>query len=282
MAKDKDRALNPAAAARKAEKAKAIKKSKAEQQTRRQEKLARQNPETLQRRLDELKAIETSGGKLTSHEKSVLEGLERDVKAVRKARETLGDKAPALRRGYDHDDRRGGGGVLGKRGRDGERKFIDGDNTEESDVDEDVARIPMPRDTPPPIPKEVLDKWHNKRRERLAARDAANNTGQGSSANSIPLGSERRGAPYVQQEKSPKPVVEAKTVYEAKPEIRDFRKEAVAFVPAAVRMKLDKSKGKGGLIEPEEADALEREGYMGGVSKGPREVTMEEVEDEND
>jgi hypothetical protein len=27
--------------------------------------------------------------------------------------------------------------------------------------------IPMPRDMPPPIPKEVLAKWYQKRRERM-------------------------------------------------------------------------------------------------------------------
>ena len=41
----------------------------------------------------------------------------------------------------------------------------------------------------------------------------------------------------------PKPVTEAKTVYEAAPEIRDLRKEAVsAFVPTAVRMKMQKAR----------------------------------------
>ena len=58
-----------------------------------------------------------------------------------------------------------------------------------------------------------------------------------------------------------------------------------------VRKKLEKGKGAGGLLEPEEADRLEREGYLGmkeaggkndkdgnGVRKG---VEMEEVEDED-
>lgn len=73
--------------------------------------------------------------------------------------------------------------------------------------------------------------------------------------------------------------------------IRDLRKEAVsAFVPTAVRMKMDKGQGQGGLIEPEEADRLEKEGYLkktdGGQAQSAdapsRKVTMEEVEEEED
>lgn len=84
-------------------------------------------------------------------------------------------------------------------------------------------------------------------------------------------------------------------MYEAKPMVRDLRKEAAAFVPTVVRQKLDKSQGKGGLMEPEEADRLEQEGYLktaaqaantqpAGIevdsTSAPRQVTMEEVEDD--
>lgn len=139
---------------------------------------------------------------------------------------------------------------------------------------DDVKSIPMPRDTPPPIPKEILDKWYAKRR---AARNA----------NDTPLGG---------QDKQPPPTapVESKTVYESKPIVRDLRKEAVsAFVPTAVRMKMEKSKGHGGLMEPEEADRLEKEGYLKTTpaqndaselttTTGPQKVSMEEVEDDQD
>jgi len=74
-------------------------------------------------------------------------------------------------------------------------------------------------------------------------------------------------------------------------EKRRNRKEAVAFVPAAVRVKLEKGRGVGGLVEPEEADRLEKEGYMGirrnvddgedGLRQGSRAVVMEEVDDED-
>ncbi|KAL3422354.1 Protein saf1 [Phlyctema vagabunda] len=284
----KEKSINPAQAQRKADKAKAVKKGKAEAQSRRNEKLARRNPERLQKQLDDLKAIETSGGKLTSHEKSLLEGLEKDVKAVRKAREALGDSAPKFGRGGFSGERGGrGGGVLGKRRRDNE-------SSDESDVPEDVRNIPMPRDTPPPIPKEVLDKWYQKRRERHGQTAA----GRGTNANNTPLGQSDRMPQRDENttaSKTPAPVVEAKTVYEAKPIVRDLRKEAVsAFMPAAVRLKMEKSKGTGGLVEPEEADALEKAGYMAagpplqsGKSeeqmKDPlsRSAMVEEVEDED-
>ncbi|OBT68455.1 hypothetical protein VE03_02946 [Pseudogymnoascus sp. 23342-1-I1] len=295
----KEKSINPAQAQRKAEKAKAVKKGKAEAQTRRTEKLARRNPERLQTQLTSLLAVEDSGGKLTAHEARLKEELEKDLKAVRKARETLGDKAPVL--GRRRDDGEGGrdggrdggrgGGVLGKRRRDGGR----GEESE-SDVPEEVAGVPMPRDTPPPIPKEVLDKWYQARRDRWAANNpqAAQDRGrggEGSSANAMPLGANAREVGTGgREERRPKaPPVEAKTVYEAKPAIRDLRREAVsAFVPAAVRMKMEKAGGRGGLVEEAEAEALERGGYWkgGGGGKGDgkeesKRVTLEEVEDED-
>jgi hypothetical protein len=162
---------------------------------------------------------------------------------------------------------------LGKRRRDG-----DDASSDDSDVPDDVKRIPMPRDTPPPIPKEMLDEWYAKRRAKRNA--------------DRPQEAQRRQEP----EKPAAPVVEAKTVYEAKPIVRDLQKEAVsAFMPAAVRTKIEKGKGQGGLLEPEEADQLEREGYLraaGGTglqpqqtqpdqASGARTVTMEEVADED-
>lgn len=194
-----------------------------------------------------------------------------------------------------------GGGVLGKRRRD------DGDSSEESDVPEEVKKIPMPRDTPPPIPKEFLDRWYQRRRERIADRypnsAAAVASGggagrAGTSANNVPLGANERkfggGGSGEGQGVPPRVVEEAKTTYEAKPVIRDLRKEATSFVPAAVRMKLEKVKGLGGLVEPEEADVLERAGYLGkkaSIDSGKRGehsavltsrgVQMEEVHDED-
>lgn len=223
--------------------------------------MARKNPNQIQKQIDDLKAITDGGGKLSRHEEQVFEGLQKELKAVTKAREALGDKAPSFGRGGFRSD----SNVLGKR----PRGSLD-ESSGDEDVPEDVRRIPMPRDTPPPIPKEVLDEWYSKRRARRAAEQAAKN----------PEGEKKKEAP----------VVEAKTVYEAKPVVRNLQKEAVtAFIPAAVQMKLNKGSGQGGLIEPEEADRLEQEGYMKSTnaaqasdSNPSRKVTIEDAEDDDD
>lgn len=248
MAKDKERAINPAAAQRKQDKQKSLKKGKAEQLARRNEKLARRNPDRIQRQINDLKSMEESGQQLRPRDKEVLEALERDLRAVLKAREALGDMAPKFGQGGrdgPHGPRREGGDhVLGKRRRDntfGRHQ----DANEESETDEEVRRIPMPRDTPPPIPRE-----HQRNRGPPHTEE-----------------SERRGLHALP---SKPPGVEAKTVYEAKPEIRDLRKEAVSkFVPAVVRMKQDAIKGTGKLLEPEEMDKLEKAGYTAGPA-GPK------------
>lgn len=244
MPKDKERTFNPAMAQRKAEKQRALKKSKAEALARRNEKLARRNPERIQRQINDIKAIEESGQQLRPREKQILEALERDLRAVQKAREALGDKAPKFeaRGGHGHRER-GGDGVLGKRRRhdDHHGHFRHDDSDSGSETDGSVRRIPMPRDTPPPIPREYL-----RRRRDATAQDAA----------------ERRG-PHPLPSKPP--VIEAKTVYEAAPDIRNLRQEAVSkFVPAAVRVKQHAVKGLGKLLEPEEMDRLEKAGYLPG------------------
>ncbi|CAN8100291.1 unnamed protein product [Discula destructiva] len=277
----KEKKYNPVQAQRKADKAKEIKKGKADVAAKRNERLAKRNPEQIQTQIDGFKSITSGGGKLSQHEQQVLEGLEKELKAVQKAREALGDAAPQFTsRGPPRDGSRNDrGGLLGKRRRDLDDTA---DSSSDSDVPEDVKSIPMPRDTPPPIPKEVLDKWWAKRRAKRAA-----------NANDMPLGRDRGigGEGREASTPAPVPVVEAKTVYEAKPVVRDLRKEAAAFVPTVVRTKLDKIQGKGGLIEPEEADKLEQEGYLKAagapstemdIDSGPaqRHVTLEEVEDE--
>jgi hypothetical protein len=259
MAKDKERSVNPAQQQRKLEKAKALKKGKAEVQARRNEKLARRNPERLQRQVDDLKALEESG-QIKPREKQLLEQLQKDVNAIRKAREVLGDKAPQFGSAQTTSTKPprpqgsyGGrdGSVLGKHGRDGERKQAWHDNgyqSSGSETDDSVRRIPMPKDTPPPIPQQ-----------------ARRNQGRhGTGANMEPLGGGRspHGLP-------PKPAFapQAKTTYESAPQLRDLKKEAVArFVPSVVRKKLEVVKGSGGLVEPEELDRLEKAGYVHGVS----------------
>ena len=227
MAKEKN--FNPVQAAKKAEKQKQLKKQKAQVQTQRTEKLARRNPVRIQRDIDALKEAEQNGS-IRPHERQRLTELEKDLAAVNKARTALGDKAPQFKpeRGDGSGDRggRGGrsgrGGVLGKRARGGEWKSRDGEDS--SDTDADVRHIPMPRDTPPPIPQKYGQDAH--------AED---------------------GPPEAK-----KPTL----VYEAAPQVRDLRKEATRFMPTAVAQKMKLAKGEGRLLDPEEFDKLQQEGYM--------------------
>ncbi|KAH7361178.1 WW domain binding protein 11-domain-containing protein, partial [Pyrenochaeta sp. MPI-SDFR-AT-0127] len=153
----KEKNYNPVQEAKKAEKAKQIRKQKATLQTQRNEKLARRNPNRIQRDIDSLKELDQNGS-IRPHERQRLQELEKDLAAVNKARAALGDKAPVFKpeRRFDDENRgerggrgdfrggRGGrGGVLGKRTRDGQRKEEDS-----SDTDANVRDIPMPRDTP--------------------------------------------------------------------------------------------------------------------------------------
>lgn len=174
---------------------------------------------------------------------------------MKKAREVLGDKAPvfsgnrggreARGRGNDRGGR-GAYGGLGKRNR--EEQESSGGETDES-----VRRIPWPRDTPPPIPRQRRD----------------DRPEHSTNANSEPLGAERRlrdregvetEVPDTTLPAKPAP----KTTYESKPVVRDLRKEATAarFVPNAVKRKIDATKGVGAkLLEEEEMEKLEKEGY---------------------
>jgi hypothetical protein len=238
MAKEKN--YNPVQEAKKAEKQKQIRKQKANLQTQRNEKLARRNPNRIQRDIDSLKELDESGA-IRPHERQRLQELEKDLAAVNKARAALGDKAPVFKperqynndkedrgRGADQRDRRAG--ILGKRTRDGQRK-----DSDSSDTDDDVKRIPMPRDTPPPIPRRHLQ--------------------QHSQDNNL------------QDDAAPAEPKKPTIVYEAAPQVRDLRKEATKFMPASVAQKMKLAKGEGRLLEPEEFDRLREEGYMKDKSK---------------
>ncbi|PYH97646.1 hypothetical protein BO71DRAFT_395898 [Aspergillus ellipticus CBS 707.79] len=265
MPKDKECSLNPAAAQRKLDKQKSLKKGKADALARRNEKLARRNPERIQRQINDLKSFEESGQQLRPRDKQLLEALERDLRAVHKAREALGDKAPKF---ASFESRRGGGRhergdavVLGKRRRDGGgggggRRFGQESSESSDETDEEVRRIPMPRDTPPPIP-----------RPHRRGPDGDQAAGGGRGPHALP---------------ARPPVAETKTVYEAKPEIRNLRQEAInMFVPAAVRAKQDSIRGQGKLLEPEEMDRLEQAGYNAGPTEAATtEATGQPVDEE--
>ncbi|KAI4194530.1 MAG: hypothetical protein LQ346_003670 [Caloplaca aetnensis] len=263
----KERTVNPATAHLKSEKARALKKSKLAVSAQRNERLASRNPSRLERQISELK----EAGLNNARDKRQLEELEKQLAAVKKAREKVGDKAPMFGGGGGRGDRegvRGGrGGILGKRGRDGERRWRDLSSSG-SATDESVRRIPMPRDTPPPI---SMQHRHN-RRQKPGTRGENGHAAE--NANLEPLGAGREGTNHGLPQK-PEPVTVAKTTYEAKPVVRDLRKEAVrAFMPAVVARKVQAVKGGGigGRLSEEEEETLEREGHTGvGTGQGRRE-----------
>ena len=239
----KEKNYNPVQEAKKADKQKQLRKQKAALQAQRNEKLARRNPNRIQRDIDSLKELDQSGA-LRPHERQRLADLEKDLAAVNKARAALGNKAPLFQPERRFDDTRDkgdrgvraarggrGGHVLGKRSRDGHRK-----EEASSDTDEHVQDIPMPRDTPPPSPQRVQPRAsHTAQPEALA--------------------------------EPKKPTL----VYEAAPQVRDFLKEATKFMPASVAHKIKLAKGEGRLLEPEEFDKLNDEGYMDGKVAGAKE-----------
>ncbi|KAK5115127.1 hypothetical protein LTR62_001824 [Meristemomyces frigidus] len=244
MAKS-ERAVNPAAAQRKADKQKEIAKSRKQQQGQRNEKLAKRNPERLQKQIDELKELETAG-RLRPKDKETLTQLERDLKGVRKARDVLGVKdegrkdvrAGQRQRRQGEQRVRGNANetVLGKKRRWGE----DEDNRSGSDTDPEVRNIPMPRDTPPPIPQQLN---HGAPR----------------------LGSDGQRLPHALPVK---PVLAApQLTYGAAPQIRDLKKEATRFMPSVVAQAKGRMKGQGKLLEPEELEKLEAGGYGGARSQ---------------
>ncbi|KAF7195477.1 Protein saf1 [Pseudocercospora fuligena] len=232
----KEKSFNPVAAQRKADKKKEISKSKRNVQDQRNEKLARRNPERLQKQIDELKELETRGV-LRPKDKETLTQLERDVRGIWRAREALGDKAPQFpsherrERNDARQEQRERRQNLGKRRRDSEHAHDSG-----SDTDPEVRNIPMPRDTPPPIPREKFTDPQ--------------------------LGPDGQRVPHALPSKpAATPAAPPQLVYSSAPQLRDLKKEAVKFVPAAVRAKQKQVKGEGRLLEPEEIDNLEKAGY---------------------
>lgn len=285
-----ERTINPAQAHRKAEKAKALKKSKAQLATQRAEKLARRNPARLERQIEALADEERSAGSLRPKDKQTLEQLRKDVQAIRKARERLG----VSKGDYDNDREGGKGGYAAGRKRKwdgngngdrhdgdfdrarrrreggskfGDRKDDDDDDDAASDsgfsTDESVRRIPMPRDTPPPIPAKA-------RRRRSHANQWSN--GVEGEENGV----KEEDATYHRQRSTradgkEETLAQAKTVYEAAPAVRDLRKEATTkFIPSVVKDKLDLAQGKGRLPEENEVVSLSRSGYLKSAGENTR------------
>ena len=246
----KERSVNPAQAQRKADKQKEIAKSKKNLQNQRNEKLARRNPERVQRQIDDLKELDSRGG-LRPKDKETLAQLERDVRGIQRAREALGDAAPKFPSREKRRDYGGGDTRQEQRERRqnlGKRRRDEGD-VQSSDTDPEVRDIPMPRDTPPPTPH---------KREQLP---------------SSRKGPDGQRMPHGLPEK-PKPPEPAQTVYSSAPQLRDLKKEAVQFVPSVVAQQKKRAKGEGRLLEPEEIEKLEKAGYFA-AKKAAQEAGME-------
>jgi hypothetical protein len=246
----KERGANPVAEQRKADKRKEIAKSKKNVQGQRNEKLARRNPDRLQKQIDELKELEARGP-LRPKEKEHLAQLERDLRGVKRAREALGDAAPKFpsheqRRERDpRQEQRDRRQHLGKRRRNDEE-------AQSSDTDPEVTDIPMPRDTPPPIPREQF-------------KDSQ-------------IGPDGQRMPHALPSKPAVAAPPPQLVYSSAPVLRDLKKEATKFVPAAVRQKLKQAKGQGKLLEAEELDKLEQAGYFAAPKSAERQRDGAEAE----
>ncbi|KAK4569639.1 hypothetical protein LTR86_003403 [Recurvomyces mirabilis] len=256
----KERSINPAAAQRKADKQKEINKSRKQQQSQKNEKLAKRNPDRLQRQVDELKELEAAGT-LRPKDKENLAQLERDLKGVKRAREALGVKDDSKRFSERKDvrqeqrERRQQQQPARQPQHLGKRRRDDDNDDNGSDTDPEVRSIPMPRDTPPPIP-------------RQPNRDSQ-------------IGADGQRRPHALPFKPNIPPPQL--TYGAAPQIRDLKKEAVKFMPSVVSQQKNRMKGQGRLLEPEEADRLEKSGYADAKKmeeEVEKEVQLEEAAEE--
>lgn len=237
MGKEKGLSANPVAAHAKAQKKREIAKSKAVNAASRNEKLARRNPERLQRQADNLVAQrEAQGGTLKPRDAQTLERLEKGVAAITKARN---------RTGYVHEQKQGQPRENKDRTSgdyDGQRKRRRLSRSSSSEPIEDAVKsIPMPEDTPPPIPAPKYAKVDHRN---------ARNVKEGRS--------DKAGGIHKSTDSSSQPV--SKAVYESAPQMRDFTKEAVKFIPSSLnqRPRDDQDSHKERLLEPEEMDDLEK------------------------
>lgn len=250
-------------------------------------RLAQRNPARLERQITELRALEAErGGSLGAREKKALEDAERDLARVNKARESVGVVGGAARGG-----KAGGGGGEGMDGggrRDGgrgnrsanpgqkrswESRKTEAPNDEDTsdDTDSSVRQIPMPADTPPPIPSSARPRHHPRPFSHPPAPSSSSSAAR--NANLEPLGPTTRiiqssstdndndkdneSASATHTHTQP----QAQKIYESKPVVRDLRQEAVGkFIPVAVRRRLEACGGSGGGGGGGEAKGIRVEG----------------------
>lgn len=265
MAKDK-LSVNPALAHHKREKAKLLRKGKAEAVARRDERLARRNPEQIRRQMEKLKP----------HETERLEELKKELQLVEKARKTMGKETD--------------GEALGKRRReDGDhdrdhqrqptRRRVQNRHDEissgsASDTDESVRNIPMPRDTPPPVPREYWQARRNKQEQRNAARGGRD----GAKDTTKETGEDPEAEAEAESEPKPEPEkrLPAQTVFESRPQIRDIQREVVqAFTPAAVARQQKRQKQQVAGTDREDSVKKEQQAHVEDVNEDEEDAEEE-------
>ncbi|RPB24414.1 hypothetical protein L211DRAFT_837332 [Terfezia boudieri ATCC MYA-4762] len=146
---------------------------------------------------------------------------------------------------------RGGGRGRGRRYMGGDVNESDSDSS--SSIASSVAEIPMPEGSPPPLPPPA----------------------------------QRQRQPHALP---PKPVAaQAVMTYEAKPVVRDLRKEAAAFVPVAVKRRMVTTQttakaegGEGGKVDKDEDEKVSSVGVlgMGHLNAAPEIGKKMEVDEE--
>ncbi|KAF8429759.1 hypothetical protein EV426DRAFT_703549 [Tirmania nivea] len=232
----------------KSQKALQIKKSKQAQQKQKQEKLARRNPLRIARQIEELKSLE-SERPLKTHEQKVLKELEGELAGVRRAREALGIQGD--NEGVAKGRGAGGGGGV----------------EEEEEEEEEVAVVVV-------VVVIVLEGREGEM--RIWSNSVAE----------IPM---PEGSPPRQiHALPPKPAAQAVTTYEAKPVVRDLRKEAAAFVPVAVKRRMvatptpnpSAAAGEGGDREDEDEKGLRSGMEMGQINAAPEIGKTREADEE--
>ncbi|KAK9246180.1 hypothetical protein V1506DRAFT_536090 [Lipomyces tetrasporus] len=222
----KDKALNPAQAQHKKDKANAIKKSKAEKAQRMTEKLSKRNPDRIARQIQTLKELDQEG-RLQGPDKKLLADLEKQLALVNKAHEKVwqgdGNKGPTAvndgetRNSGLRDRHQNKSGVYVLKGL--ERRSIYWD----------------PLFNPTGLPPEGFpyQEWSDGEQdgEDVPSEDVEYRPELGETdASGIPL---PKGPALRFQPPKPEPAP-IKTTYEAAPIVRDLKKESASFIPASV------------------------------------------------
>ncbi|EPY52000.1 ww domain binding protein 11 [Schizosaccharomyces cryophilus OY26] len=243
------RGYNPVQAETKKKKKREQNKLREERARRYEEKLSHRNVGQLERQISELTALEGSQG-LNAHDKQILQNLQKDLAVIRKKnihghsvgriesektkeeerkfkpRRPFIPKNPKKSAYYDPVFNPYGVPPPGMPYREKEE--------ESSETDESVIDIPMPEGEYPFVEKKKKDK--NKVRNIGRRRDEPPSTA------ATPINEPSNTAEAEDSHKAEAQIEDVVTEYSAQPIVRDLRKEATQFLPAAVRSQKRKSR----------------------------------------